>query len=150
MRATVVVLVLAGLAGLAFLGGRYWQEARPAYQRLAGPSECDLRAGPCVQPVGDGRLSFSITPATIPLMKTLELEVRTRGLKIDGVVVDIRGLNMDMGLNRTSLVRTADQVWRGETILPVCSQRRMMWEAAVQFDAQGHFEVPFPFETNRR
>lgn len=143
------VVLLAGLGGLAFMGARYLQALPSSYQRLEGPTDCDLRDGPCVQPVHSGRLSLSIAPAEIPLMETLVLEVGTHGLPADAVMVEIRGLNMDMGLNRTALHRTGDQVWRGETILPVCSQRRMDWEAAVQVDAGQRFEVPFLFATTR-
>lgn len=82
-------------------------------------------------------------------MKTLELEVATKGLDVRAATVEIRGLNMDMGLNRTLLSREADGLWRGETILPICSQRRMKWEAAVQLDAGQGLEVPFAFHTTR-
>ena len=86
------------------------------------------------------------------MMKTLELEVRTRGLKIDGVVVDIRGLNMDMGLNRTELSPDAAGGWSGRAVLPVCSRSRMEWEAQVRLrDPGAAFEwlVPFRFDTRR-
>lgn len=149
LRGIAAVLIFAGLAALGFFGARHWQAAEPTHQRLAGPSDCDLRAGPCVQPLHDGRVWLSISPARIPLMKTLVLEVRPEGLEVDAVVVDIRGLNMDMGLNRTTLKSFDDHVWRGETILPVCSQRRMQWEAAVQIDIGDRFEIPFEFETTR-
>jgi hypothetical protein len=82
-------------------------------------------------------------------MKTLELTVSTTDLPVRGVSVDIRGLNMDMGLNRTVLERGGDGRWRGETILPVCSQRRMQWEAAVRLETTPPLEVPFAFATLR-
>jgi hypothetical protein len=56
---------------------------------------------------------------------------------------------MDMGLNRTLLQGIQDGRWEGETILPICSQRRMQWEAAVRLDGDGRFEVPFVFDTRR-
>jgi hypothetical protein len=99
--------------------------------------------------VAGGWVDFSIEPASVPLMKTLALAVTTQGLDVRGVTVEIRGLNMDMGFNRTPLSRAAGGRWTGETILPVCSQRRMEWEAAVQLDVGPRLEVPFAFRTER-
>lgn len=146
-----LVVVFIGLAVAAFLVARSWQgpDATP-FERLAAPGACDLRAGPCTQRVGAGQLEFEIAPVDIPLMTTLTLRVRTDSLDVSGVSVEIRGLNMDMGLNRTVLQRDQGDVWVGETILPVCSQRRMEWEAAVQLAMPTPMEVPFPFATNRR
>ena len=73
-----------------------------------------------------------MTPRDIPLMQPLRIDVRTEGLAARAVTVEIRSLNMDMGLNRTPLVATGNGHWRGETILPICSQRTMEWEAAVR------------------
>jgi hypothetical protein len=82
-------------------------------------------------------------------MHTLGLRVSTEGVAIDEVVVEIRGLNMAMGLNRTGLIQAGEGLWSGETILPVCSQRTMQWEAAVQLRGKARHEVPFPFFTTR-
>jgi hypothetical protein len=89
-------------------------------------------------------------PQAVPLMRPLQLAVEAVGLDLRAVAVEIRGLNMDMGLNRTLLKQSQTGRWSGETILPLCSQRQMQWEAAVRLDAeQGRFEVPFLFDTKR-
>jgi len=144
---TLVGLLL--LVALAYYGGRAWQSSQAAYTRIAPTPACDLRAGPCRQAVAGGHISLAITPHEIPLMQPLRLVLETKGLTVRGVEVEIRGLNMDMGLNRTVLVQTADGHWEGETILPVCSQRTMEWEAAVRLDSAGRVEVPFVFHTTR-
>jgi len=149
-RRALTLVVFALIAVAAFYGARYWQSARGAHARVQGPTDCDLRAGPCQQSLAGGSVTFSIEPGDVPLMKPLVLAVVTQGLVAAGVVVEIRGLNMEMGLNRTVLTRGGDGDWRGETILPICSQRRMEWEAAVQLEAgAGRYEVPFPFHTTR-
>lgn len=150
-RSLGLIVMFVVLAGAAFLVARSWQ-ARDAtsFQRLTAPDSCDLRAGPCARQIGEGQVSFEITPADIPLMKTLTLRVTTNQLEVAGIVVEIRGLNMDMGLNRTVLQRDQEDVWIGETILPLCSQRRMEWEAAVQLVTPTPMEVPFRFATRRR
>ena len=136
-RRALTVLVFAAIALTAFLGARYWQSAQHGWTRVTPAEDCDLRHGACSQAVAGGELVFSISPTDIPLMKPLRLEV------------EIRGLNMDMGLNRTRLERTGEDGWRGETILPVCSRRTMQWEAAVQIETEGRFELPFRFSTTR-
>ncbi len=143
-------MFVCGFALAAYFGARHWQDAQNTYQRVEGADGCELRLGSCRFPLeGGGEVAFSIEPASIPLMQTLELAVRVEGLGVDGVQVDIRGLNMEMGLNRTRLQRLEDGRWRGETILPLCSQRRMIWEAAVQLDGAERLELPFRFETLR-
>lgn len=137
------------MAAVAFYGARLWQSLQTPYTRVATAAACDLRAGPCREVLAGGHLSFGITPREIPLMQRLHLLLEVEGLAVRAATVEIRGLNMDMGLNRTSLGQTAPGRWEGETILPMCSQRRMAWEAAVQLDAGGRFEVPFVFHTSR-
>jgi len=145
----LTLLGLLLMAALAFYGARVWQSSPAIYTRIAADPGCDLRAGPCRQALAGGRLGFAITPREIPLMQTLRLVVETDGLTVRAVEVEIRGLNMNMGLNRTVLARTADGHWEGETILPVCSQRTMQWEAAVRLDSAARVEVPFLFHTTR-
>lgn len=149
-RGALTLLGFLLIAAAAFYAARYWQSARDTYVRVEPTAECDLSAGPCRQDLDGGWLTFSISPGEIPLMKPLKLAVATEGLELQGVVVEIRGLNMGMGLNRTRLMRQGGATqWSGETILPVCSQRRMEWEAAVQLDGAGRYEMPFRFHTIR-
>ena len=149
VRSLLMVVVFGGMALAAYLGAQHWQQARQVYQREAGIDGCELAQGVCSQPIASTAVTLRITPAEIPLMQTLRLAVDTGTLDAAGVAVAIRGLNMDMGLNRTVLDRREDGLWHGETILPICSQRRMEWEAAVQMDADVPIELPFLFVTTR-
>lgn len=148
-RVVMAVLVFALIAGGAFFGAREWQSASEGHVRVEPPADCDLHTAPCRQAVAGGWVTFSISPREIPLMQTLGLLVSTEGVAVDEVVVEIRGLNMTMGLNRTGLAQAGEGLWSGETILPVCSQRTMKWEAAVQLRGKARHEVPFPFFTTR-
>lgn len=148
-RVVMAVLAFALIAGGAFFSARYWQSAREGHIRVAPPVDCDLRVAPCRQALAGGWVTFSISPREIPLMQTLGLLVSTEGVAIDAVVVEIRGLNMAMGLNRTGLIQAGEGLWSGETILPLCSQRAMEWEAAVQLHGKARYEVPFLFYTTR-
>jgi hypothetical protein len=144
----VIVLVLvAGLA--AFFGARAWQAHRGGYAVPPQAVGCQLLDGRCRQQLAQGAIELEVDPPAIPLMQTLTLTVQAENLSADAVSVDIRGLNMDMGLNLTRLRQVADDRWEGETILPVCSQRRMEWEARVQVDGAQRLAVPFLFFTER-
>ena len=150
VRGIMILLGFAALGGLAYLAAYHWQAQQTRqYSRVQAVEDCDLRAGACRRAVAGGWVSLSITPRTIPLMQPLHLSVEIDGLVAHAVQVEIRGLNMDMGLNRTLLQGIQDGRWEGETILPICSQRRMQWEAAVRLDGDGRFEVPFVFDTRR-
>ena len=150
LRKVALVLGLLLLVALGYGGARYWQASGDSFSRLELSADCDLRAGPCRHARSGGVITFAVEPRSIPLMQPLRLEVTTDGLDADEVLVEIRGLNMDMGLNRTRLQRNADGRWHGETILPICSQRRMHWEAAVRLKGSERLEIPFPFSTERR
>jgi len=143
------VLGAVVLAVAAFLAARYWSGGSAAYDRIALATPCDLRSGACEQSAVGGSVRLSIAPADLPLMKPLQMSVQLRDLDAESVQVAMRGLNMDMGLNITRLRRIGDGSWQGETILPICSQRRMEWEAAVMVDGIRRFEVAFPFHTER-
>ena len=139
------LVLLAALGGGAYFGANFWQQSREGYRQLEPVADCDLRRGPCAFDVGNARVRFAITPTDIPLMQTLTLAAGVENAEPSGVADEIRGTNMVMGLNRTVLQARGGGEWVGETILPLCSQRRMTWEALVIVDglARG---VPFATE----
>lgn len=148
VRTALILAFVGTMAVGTYFGARAWQESRQAFERIP-VGGCVLVRGHCSQVVGGEPLTLSISPEKIPLMQTLSLRVGVGSRVPEGVAVEIRGLNMDMGLNRTLLRGTGDGGWVGETILPICSQRRMEWEAAVQLDGEQRIEVPFSFQTTR-
>jgi hypothetical protein len=148
-------LLAAGLLVLFGLGG-YWlarlaPELFPDTRSLEPDPACDLRSGGCTRVLPDGgSLVFRILPPELPLMQPLQLLVELEGREVAGVQVDISGLNMDMGINRTRLEPAGNGRWTGSTLLPICSQQVMLWEAAVWLeDDSGIVSVPHRFETRR-
>lgn len=144
------VLVLVGLLVL----GALWKP-------LGGPSEetrlpldpsCDLRAGSCTSRIPDhGSIRFSIDPREIPLLEPLRLRVRLDGAGPSSVAVEITGVNMDMGFNRVMLSERVAGVYEGEAVLPVCSHRKMVWEALVRVETGGRrLAAPYQFYTLRQ
>lgn len=145
------LLALVGCAALfavTHMVVQRWSQQQVRYERVASAG-CELQSGPCRQMVGGSLVVFAIFPQRIPLMEPLRLRFEAGGLAPRGIVVEVRGLNMNMGLNRTRLAQAADGLWEGQTILPVCSQRYMQWEAIVRIDGQRPIELVFPFVTAR-
>ncbi len=154
LRATLLVFTLTGLAGvLAYFwaAGQRAESVEPL--RLTADPTCDLRRTACRLALDDGRvLSLDIEPKQIPLMQRLRLDVGVDGSTPEAITVEIVGLNMDMGLNRTRLALVSPGHWSGETILPICSRARMDWEAQVRVSDPGGVPeriAPFRFHTRR-
>ena len=146
------VLTFAALVALAvgaFLFARHWQAGETVYRRLNPAAGCELEQGSCLQPVEGGSVRLVIDPPEIPIMQTLDLRVEVEGLEPRAVAVEIHGLNMDMGLNRTLLQPDGEGAWSGQTILPICTLRRMDWEAVVRLDGSEAVEVAYLFSTWR-
>lgn len=122
----------------------------PAVTRSAPLNpDCDLRSGPCTGKLpGGGDISLSIEPHSIPVVKPLQLSVRTQGLEAESVEVDFSGADMNMGFNRPRLSREAGGLFQGTAMLPVCVRARMTWEARVLVHTpSGLVAAPFRFDT---
>ena len=148
-KLVVSLAVIGALAGAAYWLAKGWQSAQPSYTRVSDAVECDFEAGPCQQRWQGRSVALRIDPPQVPLMQPLPVVVDLGDNEASAVHVAVRGLNMDMGLNRTSLHRAGPGRWVGETILPICSQRRMRWEAAVEVVSLDRVEIPFAFSTRR-
>lgn len=113
---------------------------------------CDLQTAACSAEFAGGiRLRFSISPRPIPLIEPIELRVEVEGLDAEAVMVDIQGLNYNMGFNRPKLNAVGERSFVGSSILPVCSLYKMDWEARVLVaTAKGIYAAPFRFFTVRQ
>jgi len=144
------VLALAGL----LLLGALWKphEGPPAETRLPLDPSCDLRSGPCISQIPDhGAIRFSIEPRELPLLEPLRLRVHLDSAESSSVAVEITGVNMDMGYNRVKLSEREAGVYEGQAVLPVCSHRKMIWEALVQVETGGRrLAAPYQFYTLRQ
>lgn len=148
-KLVVSLAIIVALAAAAYWLVKGWQTAQPSYTRVSDAVTCDFAAGPCLQRWRGRSVALRVEPPQVPLMQPLRLIVDLEDNEASAVHVAVRGLNMDMGLNRTSLHRAGPGRWVGETILPICSQRRMEWEAAVEVDSLDRVEIPFAFSTRR-
>jgi hypothetical protein len=116
---------------------------------MAVDESCDLRKGPCTSnlPHG-GKVSFTINPNDIQILKPLILQVKTEGVEVSNVEVDFIGVGMEMGYNRSKLTEIEKKKYSGKGMLPVCSSERMDWEARVLLQTDdGLVVAPFRFHT---
>ena len=112
---------------------------------------CDLRKGPCTSQLpGGGKVSFSIAPNTIPILRPLKIDVKVDGVDVSKAEVDFTGIGMDMGYNRPELKAVTKQQFMGKAILPVCVRSKMDWEAKVLLQTdRGLLMAPFRFFTHK-
>jgi hypothetical protein len=115
---------------------------------VAPEAGCDLHKRACAAALpGGGRVELSILPRPIPMVTTLQVEVRTAGVEAPRVEVDFAGVDMNMGINRPALAPAGPGLHRGEAALPVCVTGNMVWQATVLVDA-GRNRIAIPFRFN--
>lgn len=139
----VALLSVALIAGIAYL--LVWSPR--AELTVAPESGCDLHHAVCTARLPDGgRLELSILPRPIPLLTTLQVEVKLAGSAADRVELDLAGVDMAMAPNRTQLGRAAPGIYRGAATLPVCVSGKMQWQARVILETESRrIAVPFSF-----
>lgn len=122
----------------------------PVLLAVSSP-DCDLRAGPCTARfAGGGEVTLDVMPRGIPVIRPLELMVSIQDLAASDVMVDLAGVDMDMGYNRPVLKPDGPGRYRGAGMLPVCVRNHMTWEARVLLATpRGLLAAPFRFETQR-
>ncbi len=147
---SLIGLLLLAVFGVALY--RVWPMLHPDVSlEIPADPDCDLRAGPCISSLGgESRVSFSIEPKEIPLVKPLQLRVDLQGVQASSVEVDFSGVDMDMGFNRVKLEPVAEGAFAAKGILPVCVRDAMEWEAKVLISSQqGLSSVAYRFITVR-
>ncbi len=147
-----VIVAILVLAMLVFFGDKFKAVLEPnAKTTVALDKSCDLRKGACTSLLPNGeKVSLSISPANIPLLLPLSFHVKTEGIDASHVQVDIVGIGMDMGFNRTKLLGDDKIHYDGKVILPICSRSRMDWEARILLETdKGVIMVPFSFHTDK-
>lgn len=105
----------------------------PAFTKVSEiNTACDLRQQACQADFDDETsVQFSLSPSDIPLLTPLQATVMLKGIQAEKVMIDVIGLNMDMGYNRPQLINDDEQTYIGSLILPVCTLERMEWEARI-------------------
>lgn len=115
-------------------------------------SECNLHQQACQSRQGEASVTLTIAPQPIPVAKPLNVTVNLSGMTAEKVELDISGINMYMGYNRSALQAEAPNVFRGTAMLAFCTNEVMLWQLTVlvhQADGQVR-QIPFQLETRNR
>lgn len=149
MKFVTSLLIVVGLGLLSFMLVRHWEQVFPESTAIVIQADCDLAAEACVSELpGGGKIKLKLSPSPIVLMNPLYVDVTVRNSDLMPQYIDITGLNMEMGLNRTGLDSIETGHWKGETILPICSQRRMHWQLRLQLvKAEKRYHLNYEFFT---
>lgn len=146
MKKTLLIPLLLLLIGLAWQGPQLLKAWRMANRVELPLSDCDLNLGPCRATLPSGaELVLEVSPRPIPVLLPLQFKLRLSGQRADQAVVDLTGVDMEMGFNRITLRPKDDGVLEGQGSLPVCVQGRMVWQAQVLLGQHGEIAVPFRF-----
>ena len=149
MNSRLICLVLASLILLLIAGCSAPDE--PGIIQWPMQKQCNLHEGPCTARQGDQAVTLEITPHPIPVAKPLQVTVRLTHIPAKAVALDMTGLNMYMGFNRTHLRPIKPDIWTGQSIIAFCTNRVMQWQVSVLItrpDGQ-IIQVPFYLETYR-
>lgn len=93
---------------------------------------CDLQKEACSVILEDGSdIILSINPRPIPLMKPIELTVKTKGINLDNLKLKVYATNMNMGLIEKSLSKTTKNIYKGKITLPTCIVGNMIWDVNI-------------------
>lgn len=145
------VVGLLALAALWVWADRLLPGADPAGMAVLGPGDCDLNLQACSAELPSGlRVSLDLQPRPMPTLQPLQVRLDLTGQDPEWVELDLAGVEMYMGFNRSRLERVAPGSYRGQAVLPVCASEAMTWAATVLPEGvQERGEVQFRFVTRR-
>ena len=112
------------------------EDVSVVHHHLTLQQPCDLHLAPCVAADNAGRsVRFQFTPADIPLMKELTVQVDIDGIPAyQAAQVIVEGTNMFMGYQRAELRTDIASSLTGTLVLPVCTLEKMAWQATLDIE----------------
>ena len=120
---------------------------------LEVPADCEVKGEGCLVSIDElGEFRVTMPETVIPLERfTFEVEPQGEAARSVGEVrVDFEMVDMDMGINAYRLERLADDTFRQDIILPVCTSTRTDWIANLTIrSTEGGFLIRLPFHVDR-
>ena len=141
-------LMLSGLVVLLIVsvGASFLYKAWKSSNSIVMPvPECDLNQGPCASQLPTGeRVELRIKPTHMPVLTSLQLEVKTNKIPVKKIYIYFKGAEMNMGEFRYTLHRQKDGSYTAQTILPTCIDDNMAWHAVIHIEAlKKRYTAPF-------
>lgn len=148
LSGSLLLLLVLGALGRMFYSWVYdWPVAANQTVVLTGDPSCNPSGKACTAYGQDLTVTLELEDGVRPL-QVFTMHVALAGPKIEQVsrvAVRFTMVGMDMGVNRFMLARVANELWRGQAMLPVCSTGRQDWYATVEVSADQLYTVTFPF-----
>jgi len=82
----------------------------------------------------------------MPVLTSLQLEVRAENIPIKKMFIEFKGTEMDMGKFKYSLTPTRQKygMYTAQTILPTCAEENMVWQGTIHIEtARKNYDAPF-------
>lgn len=93
---------------------------------------CNLHTEECKIILKDGSLmSLSIAPRSIPLLKPIRFQVKTKGINTNVLQLKVFATNMNMGFHESLLKKVKYGLYEGNITLPTCIVGNMIWNANI-------------------
>ncbi len=107
-------------------------ESSQSSKLLTVVEPCDLKQSHCKAVAGKRSISLKVNPPSIPSMAPLTFTVTLDSIQAKTVVLELKGKEMFMGINKIKLSPLPDGVtWEGTTELAVCVTGSMLWLASI-------------------
>lgn len=132
--------------GISVACAWHFMKSWSSFKDITLPSpDCDLRKNACVTSLPSGEMiSLSIIPTHMPVLTSIQIEVKTEKIPVRKVYVEFKGAEMNMGEFRTILKRYKHGKYATQTILPTCMHEEMLWHAVVHVESHhNHYRAPF-------
>jgi len=136
------VCLFTGFAYSAFQLYSHWKSSKIITMPMP---DCDLGQGPCFSRLDSGeRVELRIKPTHMPVLTSVQLEVKTEKIPVKKISIFFKGVEMDMGEFHYALSRQREGLYSAQTILPTCIQDQMIWQAQVHIETN-HKRYTAPF-----
>lgn len=150
---------LGALILLAGLGAGYTLSRMPTNDfikpdlALLVDKQCLLNEAACTtELIDNSSINFNIEPRPIKGVSPLAFTLHADNLDIKQAVVDLSGVDMNMGSYRFTFKPKGDNLYVADGNLPVCIRDQMLWQADVWLDTKqkGLIKVPYIFSAKKR
>lgn len=134
------------LLGICFYSYRFYTHWKATHSITLPMPECTLgQQGACVSSLPSGeKIELRIKPTHMPVITSVQLEVKTENIPVKKIVIHFKGAEMDMGEFQYTLMPQKGNIYSAQTILPTCIQDSMVWHAIVQVETS-HKQYIAPF-----
>ena len=79
-------------------------------------------------------MSIDLSPRPVPVLRPITINVRFDNKTAATAWLDLKGVDMDMGLNRAKLQAQDGKTLQGQITIPICLTGTMRWQLELHLD----------------